>query len=204
MRMRLSMLIVLLASALSSAHGQRVRIQVLGKLHPGAVTIAGSGRETLWVFGCGESHELQPGIPLAVRFRRGQEAYTLRGKTRDCSRLRIASRTGDETEFVIGVPGRLHRRYRGIAEVNAVNGELSLVVSMDVETAVASIVAAEMSDRGGMEALKAQAVAARSFLMASSRTHKTFDFCDSTHCQFLRQPPAERSMAARATRRPGE
>src|SRR5262249_36064440 len=29
--------------------------------------------------------------------------------------------------------------------------------------------------------------------------HANFDFCDLTHCQFLREPPGPRSSAARAT-----
>src|SRR5260221_12003531 len=70
---------------------------------------------------------------------------------------------------------------------------------MDVETAVASIVVAESPPHAPMEALKAQAVAARSFLAAGKGRHSGFDFCDTTHCQFLRQPPAADSPAAQAT-----
>src|SRR5260221_14104859 len=70
---------------------------------------------------------------------------------------------------------------------------------MDVETAVASIVGAESPPHAPMEALKAQAVAARSFLAAGKGRHSGFDFCDTTHCQFLRQPPAADSPAAQAT-----
>lgn len=48
-----------------------------------------------------------------------------------------------------------------------------------------------------MEALKAQAVATRSFLAAGAR-HLDFDFCDTTHCQFLRSPPPSTSRVAQA------
>jgi SpoIID/LytB domain protein len=67
---------------------------------------------------------------------------------------------------------------------------------MDRETAVASIVASEMDESAPLEALKAQAVAARSFVAAGQR-HLNFDFCDTTHCQFLKSPPA---LASRVTR----
>ena len=50
-----------------------------------------------------------------------------------------------------------------------------------------------------MEALKAQAVAARSFLLAGQGRHGSFDFCDTTHCQFLRSPPASKTPAFQAT-----
>jgi len=65
---------------------------------------------------------------------------------------------------------------------------------------VASVVGAEQVMSAPPEALKAQAVAARSFLVASGRRHHGFDFCDTTHCQFLREPPAESHPAARAAR----
>jgi stage II sporulation protein D len=69
---------------------------------------------------------------------------------------------------------------------------------MDRETAVASIVAAESPPGAPMEARKAQAVVARSFLIASRGRHDGFDFCDTTHCQFLREPASPASMARRA------
>ena len=50
-----------------------------------------------------------------------------------------------------------------------------------------------------LEALKAQAIVARSFLLAARRGHRDFDFCDTTHCQFLREPQTEGSSAYRAT-----
>jgi stage II sporulation protein D len=42
-------------------------------------------------------------------------------------------------------------------------------------------------------------VVSRSYLVAGGRRHSSADFCDTTHCQFLRQPPAPTSPAARAT-----
>jgi SpoIID/LytB domain protein len=76
------------------------------------------------------------------------------------------------------------------------------VVSMDLETAVASVVAAEQIMSWPAEALKAQAVTARSFFVAAGGRHRGFEFCDTTHCQFLREPPAAdhpASLASRAT-----
>jgi stage II sporulation protein D len=64
-------------------------------------------------------------------------------------------------------------------------------------------VEAESPPSAPLEALKAQAIATRSFLIAGKGRHKDFDFCDTTHCQFLRQPPeADRpaAQAAAATR----
>jgi peptidoglycan hydrolase-like amidase len=50
------------------------------------------------------------------------------------------------------------------------------------------------------EALKAQAVVARSYYAAAGSRHDAFDFCDSTHCQFLRQRPPPSQGAFQATR----
>ena len=68
---------------------------------------------------------------------------------------------------------------------------------MDRETAVASILASEMDESAPIEALKAQAVATRSFL-AAGRRHMDFDFCDTTHCQFLKSPPPLASRVSSA------
>jgi stage II sporulation protein D len=72
------------------------------------------------------------------------------------------------------------------------------IVTMDRETAVASIVAAESPPGAPIEARKAQAVVARSFLIAARGRHDGFDFCDTTHCQFLREPASPTSPARRA------
>jgi stage II sporulation protein D len=96
------------------------------------------------------------------------------------------------------VPGKLRRQYAGTLEVRARGSIVEAVVAMPLETAVASIVEAESPHGAGMEAVKAQAVAARSFLAARRSSHVGFDFCDTTHCQFLRSPPASGSQAAKA------
>jgi SpoIID/LytB domain protein len=49
-----------------------------------------------------------------------------------------------------------------------------------------------------LEARKAQAVVARSFLIAARGRHQGFDFCDTTHCQFLRDAPVAKSLSAKA------
>lgn len=92
-------------------------------------------------------------------------------------------------DFVLSVPGKIERRYRGNLEVRAMEDELLATVTMDLEIAVASAVAAESPPGAPLEALKAQAVAARSFYVAGRGRHTGFDFCDTTHCQFLRHPP---------------
>jgi stage II sporulation protein D len=45
---------------------------------------------------------------------------------------------------------------------------------------------------------RAQAVVARSFLIAAPHRHQGFDFCDTTHCQYLREPPPDGGPSRRA------
>lgn len=101
-------------------------------------------------------------------------------------------------EFVVSVPGKISRHYRGKLEIMPEALELRVVVIMALETAVASVVAAESPPHAPMEALKAQAVATRSFLLAGKGRHHGFDFCDTTHCQFLRAPPGPTTAAFQA------
>lgn len=96
------------------------------------------------------------------------------------------------------VPHKLTRTYRGALTVTTRHGALLPVLAMDTETAVASIVAAEASPNAPYEGLKAQAIASRSFLLATP-PGPWYDATDTTHDQFLRSPPPAASPAARAT-----
>lgn len=103
------------------------------------------------------------------------------------------------TTMTVTVPGKLSRRYTGALTVTATPTELRAVVAMPIETAVASIVAAESAADAAPEALKAQAIVARSYLLASPHRHRDFVACDTTHCQYLRAVPPPGSVAALAT-----
>ena len=105
--------------------------------------------------------------------------------------------------FVLEIPGVIRRRYFGGLTVTATGRLLRPVVTMEREIAVGSIVGAEMpATSTPMHALAAQAVAARSFLTAEARRarHGDVQFCDTTHCQFLRAPAAAGSSVERAVR----
>src|SRR5258708_6837832 len=114
--------------------------------------------------------------------------------------LRATARNNGAVSFLLSVPGKVGRAYRGTLDVKAARGEVVPIVTMDLETAVASAVAAESGSDTSPEALKAQAVVARSYFVAGGGRHGNFDFCDLTHCQFLREPPPQDSPSAMATR----
>jgi stage II sporulation protein D len=77
-------------------------------------------------------------------------------------------------------------------EISARNGKLFVVASFDFEPYVAAVVAGEASVFRSNEALKAMAVAARTYAAHFIGRHKEegFDFCDSTHCQNFSSGPA--------------
>lgn len=108
-------------------------------------------------------------------------------------------RDGAETAFILSIPGKIRREFHGRLEVRREDDHLQAIVTMQRETAVASIVAAESPPGAPLEARKAQAVVSRSFLIAARNRHEGFDFCDTTHCQFLREPPSS-SKATEETR----
>jgi peptidoglycan hydrolase-like amidase len=98
-------------------------------------------------------------------------------------------------DLIVSIPGKIERRFQGTLELSSAGA----VMEIDLETAVASVVAAESPPGASIEALKAQAIAARSFYFGSAPRHEHYSFCDTTHCQFLRAPPDPRSAYARAT-----
>ena len=79
---------------------------------------------------------------------------------------RIASSTPREIHCSGGPVQINHHHYRGDVSLLKGQGDWLPVVSLDLETYVASVVGAEMPSQWHQEALKAQAVAARSYAMA--------------------------------------
>jgi stage II sporulation protein D len=110
--------------------------------------------------------------------------------------VRGALLTGPGPRVRIVLPKRFARTYEGRVKIAAVEGKLFPVITMDLETAVSRVVAAEMPS-AAKEAQKAQAIAARSYYRSAGRTHTLFDFCDTTHCQLLQE--REDRVAADAT-----
>jgi hypothetical protein len=193
---------------LALAIAATVRIGVFGLFHPveldvkpvrGQVLVVDSGIESGQKSGTELSTGLNPGSSERRQILEGSASARLR------SPAHVTGRDGDEAAFVLSVPGRgpgvparIQREFHGRLEVLQRDGHLVAIVRMDLETAVASIVTAEGSEAVPFEARKAQAVVARSFLAAGRGRHADFDFCDTTHCQFLREPPRSKSAASRA------
>ena len=192
--------VLLLASLTARAQQAQVRFGVLGLFHPKELVLEQGSEQVLSIRAGGAA-----GTPaLVLNGEPGRRIATFRANgdrviagARSANSWTATARDGGAVAFRLTVPGKIHRVYRGRLTIEILNGELIAVTSMDRETAVASIVAAEMDESAPLEALKAQAVATRSFLASGSR-HLDFDFCDSTHCQFLRSPPPATSRVSAA------
>jgi hypothetical protein len=129
----------------------------------------------------------------------GRQTSTI-SLTRISAPVRVSASDGSNTDFRLTIPGKIERQFHGILTIQAGDHKLIAVVAMDREVAVASVVAAEMPPSTPLEALKAQAVVARAYFASAGPRHSDFDFCDTTHCQFLRGWPTRTEDASRATR----
>jgi stage II sporulation protein D len=94
-------------------------------------------------------------------------------------------------EFVVRIGKGIRRHYLGSLQVSLSKGYLKVINITPLEPYVASVVEAETSDIKEPEALKATAIAVRSYVIAEkSRHHKEgFDMCDLAHCQLYKGLP---------------
>lgn len=186
MRRSASILLFLLLLVPAARAQTEIRFGVLGLFHPKELMLEPAGPQALSIHVSGKTLILN-GEPQHRRlFMRaiGDDVIFPGASAPLCT---AESRDGSPARFRLSIPGKIHRVYEGKLTVTAHRGVLTIIVAIDRERAVSSIVASEMPSDAPLEALKAQAVVTRSFLAAGSR-HRDFDFCDTTHCQFLRSP----------------
>ena len=185
------------ATAAFSARAQStVKINVLSLFHPQTILLTTTRPATLQLDTT--TFTLPARQPLRIEQTPTTLLLTTTGLQAQSTSLRLP-----ETTFTVTVSARttLTRTYRAALSLTHVPGVLQPVLTMPVEQAVAAIVAAEAAPSTPLEALKAQAVVSRSYLLAHP-AHRTqgFDACDTTHCQWLGAAPPPTSPAAQATR----
>ena len=198
--MKFTWLLLLVITSIASA--QDVRIGVLGLFHPSELTVSSAGENAVILHAAEQTLTVDRNSNIiSASFRAQGTDLLVRCGTRSLTARTVTftSRQSGPVDFVLSVPGKISRRYHGRLEISSLSGELITVVSMDIETAVASVVAAETLPGEAAEALRAQAVAARSYFVGGKGRHENFDYCDTTHCQFLRSPPSQQSAALKAT-----
>ena len=149
--------------------------------------------------------QLAPGETLHVRLARNHlnigvsDSSGNVGHSLSAGAMRIVPSGPGTLELVL--PGKIKRVVRGEVFLSPgdgdLRGQLKIVLSTDRESAVASVVAAELSGERASEAIKALAVVVRTFMLAHPGRHDDagFDFCDTTHCQLYR---GEQDLSAEA------
>jgi len=83
------------------------------------------------------------------------------------------------------------QRYRGALRLSAIPEGIEVVNVLDVESYLRGVVPAEMAASWPLEALKAQAVAARSYTLTSLDPAGRYDLCATDECQVYRGVAAE-------------
>jgi stage II sporulation protein D len=193
----------LLGFTVPSYAAQRVRIAVLGLFHPQEVSVQTVPRQPLLLKAGSREIVIGNGKLSQITVALGADDLSVRaGSERIAAKdLQLSAQQGTDADFIITVPGKLRREYHGKLAIIRGEKELIPVVEMELEVAVAGIVAAETTPDMPAESLKAQAVAVRSYLVAGGPHHPYADFCDTTHCQFLRGRPQPNTPAALAAAR---
>ena len=94
------------------------------------------------------------------------------------------------------------RAYRGDLEVTTKDKTLTLINILSVEEYLYGVLSAEMSSKAHVQALRAQAVAARTFVFRNLGRHKKegFDFCSLVHCQVYQGLSAQTSSTITVVR----
>jgi hypothetical protein len=199
---RTAALLFLLIWVNSAASAQEVQIGVLGLFHPRQITLSTAQAEAIVIKADKNVFVLEPGSGTScARIGISGDALLLdygRHVVR-AAEIHAAGRDGRSAAFILAIPNKISRQYRGTLTVKATDGIVVPIVTMDLETAVASVVQAESAPEAPLEALKAQAIVTRSYFVVGKGRHHQFDFCDLTHCQSLREPPNPESPAVIAS-----
>lgn len=129
-------------------------------------------------------YEIYPVYPtggrLQINDERGKILFMFEGKDHF---LVSRPKEQEQTVSLINVDGR---RFRGSIEFKRYNGgNITVVNTLPLQQYLYGVVPREMNPEWHIEALKAQAVAARNYAIVNMRKHSSygFDVCSSTDCQ---------------------
>lgn len=81
--------------------------------------------------------------------------------------------------------------YHGSMNFQKIQQTVSVINTVDMESYISGVLRSEMSPSWHVEALKAQAVVARTYAVSAMGKHTGYDLCSSTHCQVYKGMKAE-------------
>jgi stage II sporulation protein D len=95
----------------------------------------------------------------------------------------IPNPTGSNTPSLVQVSERENREYRGFIELTNYGGNMAVINELDMEEYLYSVVSSEMASGWPMEALKAQAVASRTYAVGLGLKYVIAHLSDTTFDQ---------------------
>ena len=183
------------ASTLADNHPQTLRIR-LWHLHPPQELRIHADPNQAQLFAC---RTCKPAPLTDAIVRASGSRVQVMGATINAAELRI---TG-VYQLTAAAPA-IHADFP--IEVRASDNHLLVTAMMPMEEYVAGVLAGETGNFKSDEALKAMAVAARTYAVHFGTRHALdgFDFCDTTHCQDLRLSGIDLHLRAIANETAGE
>ena len=172
-----------------------------------AFELAAPARRSFWIFKLlrPECVLVHPVATARLHCSDGLRQWIVEGDqsvcvTKDSDYTRLSGPDGSSVVCALEVPGEIRRTFSGTFEFYGSAEYVLPIVTMDCETATGSIVGAELpASAAHFDALAAQAIVSRSVVCGTGAPqHEIADFCDTTHCQFLRSPAPRDSVIARA------
>ena len=186
--------LLMLFAALPVNNSDKVRIGLFTLFHPHAVQVRlATGEKAVLDAASFTSTRIDPSQLISISVAGNHLKIDIQGshsirQSEITDSARITPYDSGALELIL--PGKLKRAVRGTVSIdNGISGRgtLSIVLTTPRESAVASVLAAETSEREP-QALMALAVVVRTFMSSHSGRHSAegFDFCDTTHCQLYR------------------
>jgi stage II sporulation protein D len=192
MRSRAWLLFLLLFAASFGNAQQMVYVRVLLGEVPGSLSISMSGGHNIYIDGV-------------------QRSFTNLGMTWPVqainSQLYVDGQVVGKSLTLEPRDGNLmtwnNTYYRGALRLTASGNNFRIINVVDLESYLRGVVAAEMPGSWPLEALKAQAVAARTYVLYSMQPTEDYDICATTDCQKYsgtakEHPASDRAVAETA------
>ncbi|MCR5440081.1 MAG: SpoIID/LytB domain-containing protein [Selenomonas sp.] len=136
------------------------------------------------------------GASLPVTLNQG--AFLVAGKKLTAGTAGIDFIVEDERQLAAQISRIDGKAYRGAVRLLPVGNGFTIINRVTTEEYLKGVVPEEMPPEWNMEAVKAQAIAARSFALSHRKRHSKdgYDLCATTHCQQYQGVRAERARSS--------
>jgi stage II sporulation protein D len=200
-KVRAILLLCLLTSPIFA--NEESRISILSILRPSEIqiTIKSTGISVLKMISKGNEISTPLRVNSVLNVQAAQDQLLIEGYPGTVEHAELHCK--DACRVLLEVRGKLERLYSGNMEFRSRNNTISIVLSIDKETLVGSILSSEAGEYQEPEVLRALAVVTRSFLAAGiQHPQDNADVCDTTHCQVFQgiEPNKQINDAVKSTR----